>query len=206
MQLGVIQLLMLSSLHPEGSWVVTSRHTEAHPWRSVLSSWSGPRVSALWPILQCHCPSGSSWNKGWGSHTLCYCHLGPLSSWTELPESTSTLLSRYSWPNNSNNRKQNPPSRYFSSKDGFILDQWRIAIWDLQPWQATYKSINSKGRRIFLWKRKLGRALIKEESMAFHWLRPCQGRTSSRWAQWSLRAWERPLLVPRLHLIEVSLY
>ena len=36
---------------------------------------------------------------------------------------------------------------YFSSKNGIIQDQQRIAFWNLQPWQATCKSPHRKERR-----------------------------------------------------------
>lgn len=46
--------------------------------------------------------------------------------------------------------------RYFSSKDGFIQDQQRIAIWDLQPWWAIshYRPVR-KGESFWRWKKKL---------------------------------------------------
>lgn len=39
-------------------------------------------------------------------------------------------------------------SRYFSNKDGFLWVWQRIAIWDLQLWQATCKSPAHVNRRI----------------------------------------------------------
>ena len=41
-------------------------------------------------------------------------------------------------------------ARYFSSKDGFIQNQQRIAVQGLQPWRATCKFPQSKRRKVLL--------------------------------------------------------
>ena len=44
-----------------------------------------------------------------------------------------------------------------SKTNEFIRNQWTIAIWNLQPQQATCKPLHSKGRRtLYIEKRKLG--------------------------------------------------
>lgn len=55
-----------------------------------------------------------------------------------------------------------------------------------------------------------GRAVVNEESVAFHWLNPCQeGRgifllLEGFYCHW--RVWELPFLVSQFYLIKISVY
>ena len=61
------------------------------------------------------------------------------------------------------------------AKTDFFQDQHRITI---QPWQATCKFPQGKGRRRFhRGEKEVGRARVNKESMAFHWLSPCPERS-----------------------------
>ena len=105
-------------------------------------------------------------------------------------------------------------ARYFSSKGGFIRDQQRIAIWDLQPWWAIshYPPVR-KGESSWRVEKEIGRARVNTELMAFHWLRPCQERREVFLLTFELcchhRAWCSqlfPHLVSPLYLTELSVY
>ena len=67
--------------------------------------------------------------------------------------------------------------------------------------------------QVLTWHRKereIERVLANKELMAFYWLSPCQKRRGLFFILVGLcycnRAWELPLLVSQLYLIEVSVY
>ena len=100
---------------------------------------------------------------------------GRIPEWVAIPSSRGSF-----WPRfpalRVDSLLSEPPAKYFSNKHRFIQDQQKIAIWGLQPWKAICRSLQHKGRRAFLPRRKdVGKNVVKKQ--AFHWLRPCQGRS-----------------------------
>ena len=105
-------------------------------------------------------------------------------------------------------------SKYFSSKDGLIQDQQRIASQALHPWWVEVHPCTSPSRqekKTFYGEGKEGeKAGINKEFVAFHWLSPCQERRGVFLFPVELcychTVWELPALVSQLYLTEVSAY
>ena len=99
-------------------------------------------------------------------------------------------------------------SKYFSSKDGLIQDQQRIASQALHPWWVEVHPCTSPSRqekKTFYGEGKEGeKAGINKEFVAFHWLSPCQER-SPCWAALSLQGVRAPPSGLST-LIEISFY
>ena len=83
---------------------------------------------------------------------------------------------------------------YFFGKNEFIQDDQRIAIWDLQPWQAM---CGGKGEGFYREEKKVVGGRVNKQPKTFHWLSPSQERNLSHsCGDWLLcRAGELPLLV-----------
>ena len=82
-------------------------------------------------------------------------------------------------------------ANYFSSKDGFILDQQRIAIQSLQWWRAVCKSPHSKGNSILYRGKKSWEGYHKPRILAFSVTQYWPGRKRSLYSScWALLSWQ----------------
>ena len=65
-----------------------------------------------------------------------------------------------------------------------------------------------EGKHFYREEKEIARAIVNKESMAFHWLNPCEERRVFLLIGLCHcgREWELPFLVSRLYLIEVSVY
>ena len=102
-----------------------------------------------------------------------------------------------------------------AKKNVFFFFSFRISnylqFWIRKNGKSCTSPLHSKRRNMLYRKEKeVGRDIINKESMAFHWLSPCQERrcifSLSIVLSYYGRTWDLPLLVSRFYLIEVCIY